>query len=82
MNALPLSCIDNRPQGAASGVEPVRAAIRTDREAVRGSGAGARENAVADGSFVDANASKESRIPRGRDEGWDSGSPGVTTTTI
>lgn len=51
MNALPLSCIDNRPQGAASGVEPVRAAIRTDREAVRGSGAGARENAVGGWQF-------------------------------
>ena len=52
------------PARTVSGIETVRAVVRTDRETVRGSGAGAGQELSVDGSFVEANAAKESRIPR------------------
>src|SRR5207302_11197065 len=51
-----------KPAWTVPGIEAVRAVVRTDREAVCGSGTGGEHLSV-DGSFVEANAAKESRIP-------------------
>src|SRR5215469_5506732 len=52
------------PTRAVSRVEAVRAAVRTNRTPVCGSRIGAGQQLSVDGSFVEANAAKESRIPR------------------
>src|SRR5215469_1496687 len=52
------------PTRAVSRVEAVRAAVRTNRTPVCGSRIGAGPQLSVDGSFVEANAAKESRIPR------------------
>ena len=53
------------PARTVSGIEAVRAVVRTDRAAVCGGGTGAGDKHLSvDGSFVEANAAKESRIPR------------------
>jgi len=52
------------PTRAVSRVAAVRAAVRTNRTPVCGSRIGAGPQLSVDGSFVEANAAKESRIPR------------------